>query len=417
MKLAVAGLLSALNRKTAEAIAVAATPSASPQSVRTDPDDYSSEARRVHSRHQCLLHTIGRAKWDDRAVRYEAARIANESLHTDEQVEQLIIDDTGWLKQGKHSAGVQRQYTGSAGKIANCQVGVSVVACTSTAQFPIDFALYLPEEWLTPQARASVHIPDHIIFKTKPELAVDMVKEILHAEVMSACTVSADSAYGDSSQFRAAIRKLGCSLAVGIKPLSNAWSVDAGGSRRGPVTSVRAIGRRMKYRRIAWRDGTKGTLVGHFGARRVVMEQDAKCSDEPEPLWLVTERTDEKPKYYLVSGPAEAKLKDLVRVLKQRFRTERAYQDAKNEVGLADYQGRSFVGWHHHVSAAVVACAFLFSEQKRRPRPRNTARPRQAVRTPERLLRHFPESFPTLRRMISSIVSFILPRPLLACIA
>lgn len=412
----VAGLLSSLDRKTCESVAVAATTDTAEAAVRTDEDGEVGFGD-VKKCHQRILHTIGKASWDDTVVRDEAVRFALESLPADESIEQLIIDDTGFLKQGKHSVGVKRQYTGSAGKKTNCQVGVSVVACTATSQFPVDFSLYLPDEWLTPEAREYARIPDSVVFKTKLELAAEMLDRILSTGLLPACRISADSAYGRSTDFRNKMLGHGCSLAVGVRGDAHAWSVDARGLRRGPATSLIAIAARLKYRRIVWRNGTKGTMAGLFGARRVVMKHGFDPEEETEPLWLVAEKVSDELKYHLVSGKPNAKLKDLVAVLKQRFRTERSYQDAKNEVGLADYQGRSFVGWHHHVTAAIAACAFLFAEQRRVPKTPNTSARREAIRTSTRLLRHFPESFPTLRRAIASILRFTLPGQPCPCFA
>lgn len=404
----VAGLLSSLDRKTCESVAVAATTDTAEPAVRTG-GDHQSVFRHVKRCHQRILHTIGKAKWNDTAVRDEAVRVALESLPDDEPIEQLIIDDTGFIKQGAHSVGVKRQYTGSAGKKTNCQVGVSVVACTATSQFPVDFALYLPHEWLTPKARAHARIPASVVFKTKPELAAEMVDRILDTGLLPVCRVSADSDYGRSTEFRKALLRHGCPLAVGVRGDANAWSVDVRGSRRGPATSLEAISERLKYRRVVWRNGTKGKMSGLFGARRVVMKNGFDPEEQADPLWLVAEKAGEELKYYLASGGPDASLKELVGVLKQRFRTERSYQDAKNEVGLADYQGRSFVGWHHHVTAAIAACAFLFSEQRHIPKTPNTSARRESVRTSTRLLRHFPESFSTLRRALATVLRFALP--------
>lgn len=404
----VAGLLSSLERKTAEAIAVVATTQNDGAVVRDNPnqDGAFGDVKRGHQR---ILHTIGGADWDDTAVRDEAVRYALESLQSDDPVEQLIVDDTGYIKQGKHSVGVKRQYTGSAGKITNCQVGVSVVACTANSQFPIDFSLYLPEEWLTSAARAQGRIPASVAFKTKPQLAEEMVDRILDTGLLPACRVSADSAYGHSSAFRKTLLDHGCTLAVGVKGTEKAWSIDKKNSRRGPVTSLEAISKRLKYKRIVWRNGTKGRMAGQFGARRVVMAHGYDAEDEAAVLWLVAEKRGEEVRFHLVSGEQDARLKELVTALKQRFRTERSYQDAKNEVGLSDYQGRSFVGWHHHVTASIAACAFLFAEQQRVPKTPNTVVRRQAVRTSTRFLRHFPESFATLRRAIATVLRAILP--------
>lgn len=404
----VAGLLSSLDRKTCESVAVAATTDTAEPVVRTDGDQQVAlgDVKRCHQR---ILHSIGRANWNDTAVRDEAVRFALGSLPDDESVEQLIVDDTGFIKKGAHSVGVKRQYTGSAGKKTNCQVGVSVVACTATSQFPVDFSLYLPHEWFTSEARVRARIPESVEFKTKPELAAEMIDRILDTGLLPVCRVSADSDYGRSTEFRKALLSHGCPLAVGVRGDASAWSVDARGSRRGPATSLEAIAERLKYRRVIWRNGTKGKMSGLFGARRVVMKNGFDPGEQADPLWLVAEKAGEELKYYLVSGGPDANLKELIAVLKQRFRTERSYQDAKNEVGLADYQGRSFVGWHHHVTAAIAACAFLFSEQRHVPKTPNTSARREAVRTSTRLLRHFPESFSTLRRALATVLRFALP--------
>src|SRR5208337_3005744 len=131
------------------------------------------EAERMQDR---LLHFLREAPWSDREVRREAASYAVELMSAREPITAWIIDDTGFLKQGTHSPGVQRQYTGSAGKIANCQVGVSLSIATATEQLPIDFALYLPESWTEDAMRRKrARIPDSIAFKTKTELAMDLI--------------------------------------------------------------------------------------------------------------------------------------------------------------------------------------------------------------------------------------------------
>src|SRR5262249_42781557 len=131
------------------------------------------EADRSHDR---LLHFLGQSPWSDDAVRREAALHAVAAMSEQAPVTTWIIDDTGFLKQGTHSVGVQRQYTGSAGKITNCQIGVSLSVASRTEHVPIDFALYLPKSWLdSPARRRTARIPKETIFKTKPELALDLV--------------------------------------------------------------------------------------------------------------------------------------------------------------------------------------------------------------------------------------------------
>ena len=153
-----------------------------------------------------LLHFVSDAKWDDHAVRRVAAEHAIEAMAAQEPVSVWIVDDTGMLKQGTHSVGVQRQYTGSAGKIANCQIAVSLSVATRHEAVPIDVALYLPESWTSdPALRKKARIPDSTVFKTKPQLALDMIERACLDEIPGEI-VLADAAYGDSSAFWSGIR-------------------------------------------------------------------------------------------------------------------------------------------------------------------------------------------------------------------
>lgn len=152
-----------------------------------------------------------------------------------------IVDDTGMLKQGTHSVGVQRQYTGSAGKIANCQNAVSLSITTKTEHLPVDFELYLPKCWThDPLRRAEARIPDEIEFRTKPELAIEMIQRAV-ANELEPGVVLADSAYGDSVEFREQIRLLNLDYAVGIHATTKVWLVDRFGRRRGEALSVKKL--------------------------------------------------------------------------------------------------------------------------------------------------------------------------------
>src|SRR6266498_1193796 len=154
--------------------------------------------KKMDAAHQRLLHFVSSAPWDDRAVRRVAAHYAIDAMVQREPVEAWILDDTGFLKQGTHSVGVQRQYTGSAGKITNCQIGVSLVLSTATEHVPVNFELYLPKDWVNdPVRRREARIPDALTFKTKPELALDLVDRAL-ASNLPRGVVLADTAYGNS---------------------------------------------------------------------------------------------------------------------------------------------------------------------------------------------------------------------------
>lgn len=325
------------------------------------------------ARHQRLQHFLTDSPWSDREIRRLATRYALAPMTTRESVEAWIIDDTGFLKQGKHSVGVQRQYTGSAGKIANCQIGVSLSVATRTEHLPIDFELYLPKTWTEdPVRRREARIPAAVEFKTKLELALDMIRRALEDGVPRG-VVLADSFYGDSGEFRNSLRWLGLDYAVGVEGRVRVWRLDQSLRRRGePQTAAElasAIGP-SAFRRVTWRQGTRRKLTARFAAQRVVtVHEDGWPPSEREDVWLLIEWPDGEPepnKFHLASMPRTFTRKQLVRLVKQRWRTERVYEDLKGELGLDHFEGRRFAGWHHHVSVALCCYAFVIAERVRR---------------------------------------------------
>lgn len=332
-----------------------------------------TDPERIDAAHQRLLHFAVDSPWSDRRVRRAAARYALEPMTATEPIEAWIIDDTGFLKQGTHSVGVQRQYTGSAGKVTNCQLGVSLSVATQTEHLPIDFALYLPERWLTdPVRRKEARIPDEVVFKTKPELALDLIRQALVDEVPPGL-VLADSAFGTNRDFRDGIRELGLHYAVGVNSSTVVAVYDKLDRRRDEIISARDLALRIEsqggFRRCTWREGTRRDLTARFALRRVVpAHDDARGIELREPLWLLIEWRDGEPEpanYFLCSLPHYVSKKQLVRLVMQRWRTERAYQDLKDELGLDHYEGRRFPGWHHHVSVVLCCYAFIVAERAR----------------------------------------------------
>lgn len=184
------------------------------------------DPRETHNLHHKLIHFVARSVWDDRAVPLEAARYAIEAVQEREPITSWIIDDTGFLKQDSHSVGVQRQYTGSAGKITNCQVGVSLGVASRSEQIPVDFELYLPECWTTDAGRRDeARIPEEVTFKTKTVLALEMIKRAKENGIPGNI-ILADSAYGDSTDFRNTVRALGFDFAVGVLPTLGVLRLD-----------------------------------------------------------------------------------------------------------------------------------------------------------------------------------------------
>jgi len=349
-----AGILGDGERKSVEPIAAKAC---------ADPDE-------VHNMHSKLLYFLGRAEWDDRAVRLEAARYAIEAVERREPVTTWIIDDTGFLKQGNHSVGVQRQYTGSAGKIANCQIGVSLAVATSSEQIPLDFELYLPEKWASDaKLRKEARIPDEVKFETKIELAIDMVERAVDAGIPGQI-ILADSAYGSSAEFRNAVRAMGFDFGVGVNANTKVVRLDKEGCASGDAISVKELGEALgKFRRVTWRRGTKSRLSSRFRFVRVkTTHDDGVALADREPLWLIIEWPAGEPapsKYVLTTLPQRMSNKEIVRLFKERWRVERMFEDLKGELGLDHFEGRSYPGWHHHISVVLCCYAFVSAERAR----------------------------------------------------
>jgi SRSO17 transposase len=327
---------------------------------------------RICATHNKLLHFVGQASWDDHAVRLVAARHAIAALGEREPVTTWIIDDTGFLKQGKHSVGVQRQYTGSAGKVTNCQVGVSLSVATRSAHLPIDFELYLPESWTEDRARCTkAKVPEDMTFRTKLDLALEMIERAVRNDIPGDI-VLADCDYGKSPLFRETVRLHGLDYGVGVYSSTKVWRLDTLGRRLGEAVTAAQLAEQLganAFRRVSWREGTKGKMSARFCFRRVkVAQEDGLAPADRAPVWLLMEWLDgEKAptKFLLTSLPRRMRHKPIVRLLHERWRTEQAYEEMKGELGLDHYEGRSFVGWHHHVSVVLCCFAFVVTERTR----------------------------------------------------
>jgi len=353
------GLLGAGERKSIEPIAARAS---------ADPGACSALEQRIGN-------FLTSAPWDDFRVRTYAAEYALSEMTRHRPVHSWIVDDTGFLKQGKHSVGVDRQYTGSAGKTTNCQVAVSLTVATTSAHLPIDFALYLPDSWTeNPARRAEARIPEYVVFQTKLELALTMIRRAKDNGVPPG-VVLVDCAYGNAHWFRNELRMLGLDYSVAIQGTTNVVRLDRLERRRGQVVSAQLLAEQLveqrKFRRCTWREGTRKGLSARFAAVRVIAGYEDKWSDlrDREALWLLIEWLDgdDRPtKFYLSSLPAGLSRIKLVRTTKERYRTERAYEDLKGEIGLDHYEGRRWPGWNHHITVALCCFAFIVAEHERR---------------------------------------------------
>ncbi len=349
------GLLGSSERKSFEPIAM---------QFCTEPDE-------ADAMHQRVQHFVTDAEWSDRDVRRAAARYAIAAMIERSPVRAWIIDDTGFIKQGSHSVGVQRQYTGTAGKITNCQVGVSLVVANDEMHVPIDFDLYLPESWANdPKRRAEAKIPDEVRFRTKLEIAMDLIQRAA-LERLPGDIVLADAAYGESSEFRAYLRLLGFDYAVGVQSNLHVTMLDAAERRRGDSLRVRDAAASLgpgRFRKVTWRDGTKAALSSRFAFARVKVPREGLDAAKVDAEWLVVEwpeDEDQPTKFFLTTLGRRLSKKQIVRMIKERYRTARAYQELKGELGLDHFEGRRYRGWQHHISVALACYAFVIGERVR----------------------------------------------------
>jgi SRSO17 transposase len=333
---------------------------------------FCTEPEQADALHQRVQHFVTDADWSDRDVRRAAAKHAIAAMTERSPVRAWIIDDTGFIKQGSHSVGVQRQYTGTAGKVTNCQIGVSLVVASDEMHVPIDFDLYLPECWANDaKRRAEAKIPDEVRFRTKPEIALDLIQRAA-LDRLPGDIILADAAYGESADFRAYIRLIGFDYAVGVQKNLTAWVLDSAERRRDAPMALSQIAAQLgpgRFRRVTWRDGTKAALSSRFAFARVKLPRRDNLEPETHDAeWLVVEWPEgeaEPTKYFLTTLGRRLSKKQIVRLIKERYRTERAYQELKGELGLDHFEGRRYRGWQHHVSVALACYAFVIGERVR----------------------------------------------------
>lgn len=329
------------------------------------------DPQRAEATHQKLLHFLARSEWEDRPVRMLAARFGLREMQRRGPVTHWIIDDTGFLKQGKCSPGVKRQYTGSAGKVTNCQVAVSLTLSNHHTQLPVDFSLFLPEDWAAdPERRLAAKIPTTMVYRPKWQLALDMLDAAIAADLPRG-VVLADADYGNKTAFRDGLVERGLQYAVAVQLTTGVRRVFNTGARRrvGKPMSVEELAFSLPesaIRKTTWREGTGAAMAARFAVVRV---EPVPRDEQPRAeQWLVIEwnPNSHRPDGYTLSTlPTDISRKQLIRSLKERWRTERAYQDLKGELGLDHFEGRSFTGWHHHVTVVLACYAFMVAEQMR----------------------------------------------------
>jgi SRSO17 transposase len=369
-----------------------------PIAARLDP-------RHVQAKHQSLHHVVAQAEWDDAALLAAVRTQVLPAIERHGRVAYWIVDDSGFPKQGKHSVGVARQYCGQLGKQDNCQVAVSLSVANDHASLPIAYQLVLPQIWADdPARRAKAGVPAAIGFETKTVIALGQLRQALAAGVPvgillgeagqgSAGTAGGiarrgDAAYGDETAFRVGVTDLGLRYVLGVRLGTSVWAPGTGPlppppwSGRGrrptklrrdaenqPVT-LKALALSLPaqdWRKVTWREGTQGELSSRFAAVRVRPAHRDTQRSEPWPEeWLLIEWPDgdaEPAKYWFSNLSRRTTLKRLVRVAKARWWIERDDQELKQELGLGQYEGRNWRGFHHHASLCIAAYGFLIAER------------------------------------------------------
>jgi SRSO17 transposase len=352
------------------------------------------------ARYESMQQFLADSPWDPTLV----VRACAERVAPQIGVIAWVVDDTGIVKDGRHSPGVKRQYSGTLGKIGNCQITVSVHAVGERGTLPLGWRLYLPADWCGDRKRRrKAKIPEEVCFQTKPQLAADLCEQASGWELPTAPIV-ADQAYGDDADFRSRLAALAREYVLAVAahtsvyPAGTRFAVPPRCERAGrpprvarpdrKPESVRALAERLPaeaWTTLPCRTTPAGEdVVGRFAFVRVVATRPVRHHQQPpREEWLIIEwpEHEEAPSdYWLSNLPADESPERLARLARLRWTIELDYRQLKGELGLDHYEGRSYLGFHHH--AALVTCAHAFLTLARLdPKP---GRRRPAAVTPRR---------------------------------
>jgi SRSO17 transposase len=336
---------------------------------------------------QALQQFINQSPWDEQAVIDGLQTWIGRRFGTDGY---LILDDTGFPKQGVQSVGVARQYTGTLGKVASCQVAVTLQLATGHEVVGLDAQLYLPQSWTEDcQRLAKAGVPDRVDYQPKWQMALAMLRRA-QANGLGGL-VLADSLFGTVTEFRQQLAADGRTYCVGIdstlkviaadtdlgpvpeysgrgQPPTRPLKVRAGA--KSPSVKQWAVEHVDDFRRVTWRQGTKGKMAGRFAAWRIRPAHKLSAGKEPlEACWLLAEwpsESEHPTKFFFSNQSDKTNLKRLVATAKSRWWIEHSYRELKDELGLDHFEGRSWRGWHHHVVLVLLAYAFLQDVRRHR---------------------------------------------------
>jgi SRSO17 transposase len=349
--LVIRGLLSGLERKTCEPIAIEAGLARKP-----------------------IQFFVGAGKWDDEAVMLELRAHVREELAAADGV--VVVDPSGFPKKGTESCGVDRQWCGRLGKVDNCQIGVFLAYAAEAGYAPLDRQLYLPEDWANDEARREKgHVPSGVKFQETWRIALDLLDRSLPG--LPHGWIVGDDELGRASQFRAALRQRTERYVLDVPCNTTVRDLE----RRRPPRKKAGVGRKRevalrradiwaasqpesRWERITVRDGEKGPLVVDAMSVRVRAKEEGRIGPE-ERLVVIRPVGESRIDYALSNAGGEVPLAEVVRVQRQRHRIEEVFEAGKGEVGLDHYEVRSWVGWHHHMTLCLVALWFLCLERRR----------------------------------------------------
>jgi SRSO17 transposase len=323
---------------------------------------------------QKLQQFITDSPWEESALWQAIRPLAMDCL---EPLAAWIVDETGWLKQGKHSVGVGHQYCGAAGKSANCQVHVQVAITDGLVAVPVGARLYLPESWTKDRARCrEAGVPQEVEFATKPQIALNLIREILAAGVARA-PVLGDNAYGINGAFRDQLRVLGLEFFLQLNPAQmtgwaqpvqlekqrTRWHVQEDVPAAPSLLKLFAEQKAVRWRACSWKAADGQTRHTRLAWLRVylpgALERGAHTLEE---VWLVVDWPQSAPEayhYYLAHLHREPTAARTLRLSRARWNIEQYFQRAKDDLGLDHFEGRGWRGFHHHLVLAVLAYLFV----------------------------------------------------------
>lgn len=332
---------------------------------------------------RAMQRFVSVAQWDDNNILSKYRSFVNDDLGRSEGA--LIFDESGFLKKGQDSVGVARQYCGTAGKVDNCQVGVFAAYVSEHGYALVDKRLFIPEQWFSDQYRVrrqKCDLPENTVFRTKPELAVEMLRAISSENVLPFKYILGDTIYGVSPEFIEAAESLpGTTYFVSVPKKTLCWLkkpmtiskqyrwgrkirtktvlVDTDSKPMAVCELAKNINDYFWYRRQV-SEGTKGPIVYEFTRRKVILSSTGLPH---KTVWLFIRRTlgdDPQYSYFISNASSSTRLKKLVWLSGLRWAIEQCFEESKTELGMDHYEVRKFIGWHHHILTCLLAHFFLW---------------------------------------------------------